>query len=70
MGFYIKPDVTPARIALGITSVLVVIINLQSLLRVLPPTAIPPTVAPSCALEIERTQRLVRPSHSLTWEGG
>lgn len=38
LGFYIDPAAQPARIGLGITSVLVTVINLQSLLRALPAT--------------------------------
>ena len=45
LGFFIDPKATPARIGLGITSVLVVIINLQSLLRVIPTTVKQPWIS-------------------------
>ena len=45
LGFYIDPAVTPARVALGMICMLVVMTNFVSLVKALPPTATPTWLA-------------------------
>ena len=45
LGFYIDPDATPARVALGMLCLLVVMTNFVSLTRSLPPMSAPPWLA-------------------------
>ena len=45
LGFFIDPNATPARVALGMLCLLVVMTNYVSLARSLPPTASPPWLA-------------------------
>jgi hypothetical protein len=74
MGFFIAPSATPARMTLGVITVLTMMVNMQTLLRVLPPTVKQPWLVRflmSCLIfnvsALIELVRLSRDSHRGLW---